>query len=167
MDFTAGSGDVQDAATDTDRSRKRKVNAHAQSSLQFVNPNPQSEVERRDVRQLVRANATKFRWRQTRKASARSSNSTTTARRSLQPIQLPEVASDDDDDEGVDAGQASHVAIVPSRKRPASVMGVSRLLPVSLSSPLNLIRIGNIDLFEPYPSELPKEIIRSMLPQGW
>ena len=167
MDSTARRGDIPNAAADSHRSRRWKPEANVQPYLQFVNHKPQSEVERRKVRVLVRANATKFRWRQTKKAYLHSSNNRTTpASRSRQPIRLLELKSNEYDDEGVDADQVSHDAIAPSSRRPAAARRVSTPLPVGTSSPLNLTRIGNIS-FESYPSKLPKEILRFMVPQGW
>jgi hypothetical protein len=64
---------MQERGKAANQSHKRKSSeSHGQASFQFVNANPQSEVERGNVRALVRANATRFHWRQGRNAWGRS-----------------------------------------------------------------------------------------------
>jgi hypothetical protein len=149
---------MQDTGIAADKSRKGKGKAsQAKSSLQFVNARTESETEKRDVRKLVRANATYFRWRQARKANARSE----TIRTSLQQGQ-----STDSDEVNIDDEQAPHGALPVSRRISAILPRVIQPRGVTISHPLNLVGIGHIDAFEVYPSQLPNQVVSPTLAKG-
>jgi hypothetical protein len=149
---------MQDTGIAADKSRKGKGKASlAKSSLQFVNARTGSETEKRDVRKLVRANATYFRWRQARKANVRSE----TVRASLQQSQ-----SADSDEVNIDDEQARHGALPVSRRISAILPRIIQPQGVTISHPLNLVGIGHIDAFEVYPSELPNQVVGPILAKG-
>ena len=150
----AGRSDMQDTGIAADESRKGKGKAsQAKSSLQFVNARTESETEKRDVRKLIRANATYFRWRQARKANVRSES----VRTSLQQSQ-----SADSDEVNNDDEQALSV----SRRISTILPRVIQPQGVTISHPLNLVGIGRIDAFEVYPSELPNQVVGPTLTKG-
>ena len=149
---------MQDTGIAADKSRKGKGNAsQAKSSLQFVNARTESETEKRDVRKLIRANATYFRWRQARKANVRSE----TVRTSLQQSQ-----SADSDEVNIGDEQAPHGALPVSRRISSILPRVIQPQGATISHPLNLVGIGHIDAFEVYPSELPKQVVSPTLAKG-
>ena len=149
---------MQDSGIAADKLRKGKGKAsQAKSSLQFVNARTESETEKRDARKLIRANATYFRWRQTRKAKVRSE----TVRTSLQQSQ-----SADSEEANIDDEPAPHGALPVSRRISTILPRVIQPQGVTINHPLNLVGIGHIDAFEVYPSELPSQVVRPTLAKG-
>ena len=158
---------MQDVVGVVGQPRKRKSGA----SFQFVNANPQSESERRDSRTLIRANASKFHWRQVGKAHGRSR--TGTARTLLLRSQTADAAHsssaprDEWDDVNADDDPAHRGRLVASRRRATTWTRVVELLPGRISNPLGRLGIGEVDPFAAYPSELPKQVVSPTLDQSW
>ena len=146
---------MQDSGIAADKLRKGKGKAsQAKSSLQFVNARTASETEKRDVRKLIRANATYFRWRQARKANVRSESVRTSQQQSQ---------SADSDEVNIDDEQAP----LPVSRRISTILPrVIQPQGVTISHPLNLVGIGNIDAFEVYPSKLPSQVVSPILAKG-
>jgi hypothetical protein len=149
---------MQDSGIAADKSRKGKGKAsQAKSPLQFVNARLASETEKRDVRKLIRANATYFRWRQARKANVRSESVRTSQQQSQ---------SADSDEVNIDDEQAPHGALPVSRRISAILPRVIQPQGVTISHPLNLVGIGQLDAFEVYPSKLPSQVVSPILAKG-
>jgi hypothetical protein len=178
-----------------EKSRKRKGNASEKpvQQFQFVNANPQSRPEREDVRALVRANATTFRWREVKKANVRPST-TRTLLQGGQPangslVQRIAVTESGDSHTSLeDAAHPDHLVedthafianIKGSSTQPRALAlnnrqwphiitpRVSSTIGISLPTPLNTVGVSYVDPFETYPSELPRRLLSESLTQGW
>jgi hypothetical protein len=74
---------------------------------------------------------------------------------------------DEWDDVNGDDDQAHRGALVASRRRSTTGTRVIELLPGRISNPLDRLGIGEVDPFEVYPSELPKQVVSPTLDQSW
>jgi hypothetical protein len=125
-------------------------------SFQFVNANPQSDLEKINLQKLVRTNATNKYWRQRKKASALT-RSLSHSTQSIAPISKPDriIVYDGPSYRGVSAPTSrAGTSLAPNGEpRHAS------------NTPMSLLGIGQVDPFGVYPSELPMHVVSPALAQ--
>lgn len=138
-------------------SKRNEAPPQSPPSFQFVNANPQSDLEKTSLQKLVRTNATNKYWRQRKKASALT-RSFSQSTQSIAPMSKP------------DRTTTYKVPQYRGPPAPRARTGTSltthgELLYASTSSPMSLLGIGQVDPFGVYPSELPVHIVSPALAQ--